>query len=77
MVLDAGASRGRGLVDVHAGDEGAGGVRGGAANGVVEKENARGVGDVREEKSFDFQVVVLLDEGVEEEVVLRGGGDVG
>ena len=77
MVLDAGAGGGGGLVDVDARDGGAGGGGGGAADGVVEEEDALGVGDVREEKRLDFGVVVLLDGGVGEEVVLRGGGDVG
>lgn len=77
VLLDTDAGGSGGLVDVDAPDGGAGGVGGGAADGVVEEDDALGVGDVREEKRFDFGVVVLLDGGVGEEVMFRGGGNVG
>ena len=48
-----------GLVDVHPGHWVS--VAGGAADGVVEEEDALGAGKVFEEKGFDFGVVVLLD----------------
>lgn len=69
--MDAGAGGGGGLVDVDFLHGGAGAWGdGGAADGVVEDEDAGGVaGDGGQEEGFDFGVVGFLDGGV--------GGEVG
>jgi len=59
VAVHAGDGAGVSLIDVDAGDGVAG--AGCAADGVVEEEDAFGVGDVLEEEGFDFGVVILLD----------------
>lgn len=59
-----------GLVDVGAGDGGAGGAGPGAAHGVVEEDDAVGAGDVAQEQGLDLGVVVLADGVVVGEVLL-------
>ena len=64
--------RGR-LVDVDPGDGGAAGGGGGAADGVVEKKDPLGAGDVVEDELLDFGVVHFLDVRVVGEVVFVRG----
>ena len=59
MVVHARRGRFGGLVDVHPSYWVS--VAGGAADGVVEEEDALGAGNVLEEEGFDFGIVVLLD----------------
>lgn len=61
------------LVDVHAGDGGAGGARPGPADGVVEQEDTLGA-RLLEEQPLDFRVVDALDLGVGVEGSAGGGG---
>lgn len=68
MMMYARNGTGVGLIDVYAIDGVA--VAGGAADGVVEEEDAFGAGDVLQEEGFDFGVVVLLDGFVGSEVFL-------
>ncbi len=77
MVAHAGGGGGGGLVDVDAGDGGARGGGQGAADGVVEEEDAGCAGDVLEQELLDFRVVVLLDAGVVSEGGFGAGGDGG
>ena len=74
MVSDPGFGRCGGLVDVHARHRGAWGVGVGAADGVVEEQDAVGAGDVVEDEALDFGVVGLLDVGVGREVWFGGVG---
>lgn len=75
MVADAGCGRGGGLVDVHAGDGGAGRGGEGAADGVVEEEDAGGGGEVGVQEALGGWVVAFADGGVVGEV--EGGVGVG
>jgi len=74
VVPHAGCRRGGGLVDVHARDGGAGRGGEGAADGVVEEEDAGCGREVCVQEVFDFGVVVFADGGVVGEVEVRVGG---
>lgn len=70
--LDAPLGRARRLVDVHAGDGGAGRVWIGAAHRVVEEGDLVGAGDFVQQQLLHFRVVDFLDVFVVDEFRLFG-----
>ena len=74
MVVDAGVGGGAGLVEVDAGDGAAGRGGVGAADGVVEDDDAVGAGDVGEDRLFDFRVVLCFHGIIGCKVFFCGGG---